>query len=315
MNQKELQLFLHLSKSLNFARTSEACHVTPSSLSRVIQRLEAEVGTPLFERDNRHVALTEAGRAFREFADDSRNHWLALKEKLAQKDRHLTGEISLFCSVTASYSFLHDLLGRFRQQHPGIEIKLHTGDTALTLDRILSEQEDIGIAALPDNLPTSLSVQVLTTTPLVFIAPATLPQYAQDLVVGNEVQWARVPMILSESGLAREQVDRWFRQARIRPNIYAQVAGNEAIVSMVSLGFGVGLVPRLVVDNSPLAGRIRILEVEHGLAPFAIGVCVLQRKMSNPLIRAFWTLAAGAGTQEPEIKRYNPALTRNQEIS
>ena len=56
---------------------------------------------------------------------------------------------------------------RFRQQHPGIEIKLHTGDTALTLERVLTEQEDIGIAALPDNVPSSLCVQVLTTTPLV----------------------------------------------------------------------------------------------------------------------------------------------------
>lgn len=294
MNQKELQLFLHLAKSLNFARTSEACHVTPSSLSRVIQRLEAEVGVALFERDNRHVALTGAGQAFREFADETRNNWLALKERLAHQDQVLTGEISLFCSVTASYSFLYELLSLFRQQHPGIEIKLHTGDTALTLDRILSEQEDIGIAALPDVVPPSLCVQVLTQTPLVFIAPATLPQYGQELVLGNQVQWDRVPMILSESGLAREQVDRWFRQSRIKPNIYAQVAGNEAIVSMVSLGFGVGLVPRLVVENSPLADRIRILNVDHGLAPFAIGVCVLQRKMANPLIKAFWALAGNS---------------------
>src|SRR5687768_1250438 len=158
MNQRELSLFLHLAKTLNFARTSEACHVTPSSLSRVIQRLEEEVGAPLFERDNRHVSLTAAGQAFREFADETRNSWLALKERLAQAERVLTGEISLFCSVTASYSFLYDLLNRFRQQHPGIEIKLHTGDTALTLDRVLGEQEDIGIAALPENVPSSLCV-------------------------------------------------------------------------------------------------------------------------------------------------------------
>ena len=293
MNQRELTLFLHLAKTLNFARTSEACHVTPSSLSRVIQRLEAEVGVPLFERDNRHVALTSAGQAFREFADETRNNWLALKDRLARDERELTGEISLFCSVTASYSFLYELLSRFREQHPGIEIKLHTGDTALTLDRILAEQEDIGIAALPDDVPASLCVQTLTTTPLVFIAPATAPHFNPTLVADDKVQWDSVPMILSESGLARERVDRWFRQQRIKPNIYAQVAGNEAIVSMVSLGFGVGLVPQLVVENSPLAAKIRLLNVTHGMAPFAIGVCALQRKLSNPLIKAFWALAGG----------------------
>lgn len=297
MNPKELQLFLHLAKSLSYARTSEACHVSPSSLSRVIQRLEAEIGVPLFERDNRHVALTLAGQTFREYADEALNNWLAIKERFALRKEKLTGEISLFCSVTASYSFLYELLSRFREKHPGIEIKLHTGDTALTLERILSEQEDIGIAALPDNIPPSLCVQVLASTPLVFIAPASRLLHEQGYITDSGVLWDSVPMILSESGLARERVDRWFRQRRIKPNIYAQVAGNEAIVSMVSLGFGIGLVPRLVVDNSPLAAKIIVMEADHGMESFRIGICALQRKLANPLITAFWALASGTGPQ------------------
>jgi LysR family positive regulator for ilvC len=287
MNQKELKLFLHLAKTLNFARTSEACHVTPSSLSRVIQRLEAEVGMPLFERDNRHVSLTDAGKAFRIYADEAHNQWLAFRERLVRQEQQLSGEISLFCSVTASYSFLYTLLSQFRERYPGIELKLHTGDTAQTLERVRQEQEDIGIAALPRRLPQEVVSHTLATTPLIFIAS----EARRDLHEVGGLDWARVPMILSESGLARERVDRWFRERKVKPTIYAQVAGNEAIVSMVSLGFGVGLVPRLVVENSPLAGTIRILEVEHDMEDFSIGVCVLRRKLSNPLIKAFWDLA------------------------
>lgn len=287
MNQKELKLFLHLAKSLSYARTSAACHVTPSSLSRVIQRLEAEVGMPLFERDNRHVSLTETGKAFRIYADEAHNQWLAFRESLVSREQQLSGEISLFCSVTASYSFLYDLLNRFRERHPGIELKLHTGDTAQTLERVRREQEDIGIAALPEHLPREVVMHTLATTPLVFIAS----EARQDLHAANQLDWTSVPMILSESGLARERVDRWFRSRKIKPSIYAQVAGNEAIVSMASLGFGVGLVPKLVVDNSPLAHNIRILEIDHGMEDFSIGLCILRRKLSNPLVKAFWDLA------------------------
>ena len=294
MNQKELKLFLHLAKSLNFARTSEACHVTPSSLSRVIQRLEAEVGMALFERDNRHVALTEAGRAFRAYADETHNRWLEFREQLATQDRDLSGEISLFCSVTASYSFLYELLSRFRERFPGIDLKLHTGDTALTLGRVQEEQEDLGIAALPTQLPRQFCVHTIAVTPLVFIAPL-----GRDELSGAEPpDWPNIPLILSESGLGRERVDRWFKEQQIKPRIYAQVAGNEAIVSMVSLGFGVGLVPKLVVDNSPLAHTIRVLEVDHDMEPFNIGVCVLRRKLSNPLIKAFWDLVVGSPHQK-----------------
>ena len=92
-------------------------------------------------------------------------------------------------------------------------------------------------------------------------------------------------------GLARQRVNQWFREQGIRPDIYAQVTGNEAIVSMVSLGFGVGVVPELVVENSPKQANVSILPVQPSLKPFTIGICSLRRKLSNPLIRAFWELA------------------------
>ncbi len=301
MNQKDLQLFLHLSKSLHFARTSKACHISPSKLTRVIKKLEDDLGRPLFERDNRRVELTRAGLEFRDYADQAINDWLSIKNSLAQQDKVLKGEISLFCSVTASYSFLYDLLSLFRAEHPEIEIKLHTGDTATTIDRIINEQEDIGIAAIPTQYQAKLAIQTITETPLVFIGPTKAAHIAENQSLFGELDWGNVPMILSETGLARERADRWFMDKNIKPNIYAQVAGNEAIVSMVSLGFGIGLVPKLVVDNSPLKERINILQISPALEPFAIGICILKRKMSNPLIKAFWELARTSFAEEAGI--------------
>ena len=95
-------------------------------------------------------------------------------------------------------------------------------------------------------------------------------------------------MILSESGISRRRVDRWFSDMGIQPNIYAQVAGNEAIVSMVSLGFGVGVVPRIVLDNSPLAKKVHVLKVEPELTAYDVGLFALEKKLRNPVIEAFW---------------------------
>lgn len=295
MDIKQLRVFLHLSKSLHFTKTSSECYVSASSLTRQIQRLEDEVGALLFERDNRTVRLTYSGELFREFALESLARWENLQQQLQQQSTTLAGRISVFCSVTASYYFLQELLEQFRLRYPAVEIHLHTGDTALTIQRILNEQEDIGIAAKPDKLPGTLQFLSIEKSPLVFIAPATqcplqvqLRQFARS---NQSLPWQEIPMILAESGLGRSRVNSWFRSRGTKPSIYAQVTGNEAIVSMVALGFGVGVVPRLVVDNSPVRNKVEILNVVPALEPFSIGICALKRKLSNPLIRAFWDLA------------------------
>jgi LysR family positive regulator for ilvC len=87
------------------------------------------------------------------------------------------------------------------------------------------------------------------------------------------------------------QVDRWCREAAIKPNVYAQVSGHEAIVSMVGLGLGVGVVPELVLLSSPQSEMIRTLSVQPPLAPFSVGLCVAEQRLENPLVRAFWESA------------------------
>ena len=61
MDFKSMKMFVHLTQTLHFGKTAEANHVSTSTLSRVVQRLEDEVGCSLLHRDNRSVVLTEAG--------------------------------------------------------------------------------------------------------------------------------------------------------------------------------------------------------------------------------------------------------------
>jgi len=112
-----------------------------------------------------------------------------------------------------------------------------------------------------------------------------------DALAQTEVQWQNVPMILSEQGLARIRVERWFKQLGKKPNIYGQVSGHEAIVAMVALGFGVGVVPELVLTNSPIAEKVRVLSVTPELEPFSVGLCVVNQHMNHPLVAAFWQVS------------------------
>ena len=294
--------FLNLADSLHFGRASEAGHVSASALSRSIQRLELEVGATLFERNNRSVSLTHAGRLFLDYARDAVGDWEAIRGTLMEASGELHGEISMFCSVTASYSFLFAILTRFRRDHPRIEIKLHTGDPEEAVSRVLAGDEDISIGAHPGSLPKGLAFRPITVSPLVFIAarddkplkvasttPAGPPEPRAGAGKQDAPDWSRTPLILPERGLARSRADEWFRKLGATPDIYAQVAGNEAIVSMVSLGFGVGVVPRIVLDNSPLADTVRVLDIRPALAPYEVGLFALEKRLTSPLISAFWS--------------------------
>jgi LysR family positive regulator for ilvC len=287
VNIKALNHFLALAEHLHFGRASIACNISISALSRNIRQLEEATGAVLFERDNRSVRLTAKGVQFQHYARDATRQWQQLCNDLTDNTDQLQGEISLYCSVTASYSILFDLLNRLRPDHPGIEIKLHTGDPEHAISRIVAGDEEVAIAALPRSVPRSVVFRSIRMSPLLFIAPAepadlSIPQAPQ--------QWSQVPMILAESGIARSRVNDWFRTLRVSPTIYAQVAGNEAIVSMVSLGLGIGVVPQIVIDNSPLADRIRVLDIKPTLEPYNLGLFALKRSLANPLVKAFWEL-------------------------
>lgn len=295
MDTKDLQLFLHLAETLHFGQTGEALHMSASAVSRKIKRIEEEVGQRLLERDNRSVRMTEIGRQFQDYARQSVGQWQSFCELVKQEKAGLIGEVTVFCSVTAAYSVLSDVLDPFRRRYPDIEIKLRTGDQADALSHLLNGDVDIAIAARPDKLSPRLQFHTLTHSPLLFIYPVihcavenSIREYVGSV---GHLPWDKIPFIVSERGLARTRLDQWFRTLSVKPNIYAQVSGHEAIVSMVGLGFGVGVVPELVLMNSPLKEKVQVLDVQPPLSPFAVGLSASAQRLENPLVKAFWECA------------------------
>ena len=288
MNIRELKLFRHLAGTLHFGRTSQACHITPSGLTRSMQRLESELGCQLFHRDRRSVRLTQAGLLFREYAEETIRRWSELQNRLTS-DTALRGELSVYCSVTAILSILPVIFRRFRQAHPEVLLHLRTGDAANALFKLHSGEADISVAALPDGETEDIDFIELIETPLIFIAPGESP----DTLVYQDgaIDWRRTPVIVPERGLSRDRVDRWFAEQRVTPNISSHVAGNEAIIAMVGMGCGVGVVPQLVLEQSVLREQVRTLDVSPRLTPFSVGVCTARKNRTNPVIAAFWEIA------------------------
>ena len=290
MDIRALTVFLSVADTLNFSRTSTALHMSVSAVSRTVGRLEQELGQPLLERDTRRVRLTGAGRDFREYARGAVADWQALKRRLDGEE--LAGEVSLFCSVTASYSVLAPILAAFRASHPAVEIMMHTGDQADGISRVLEGHDDIAVSSRPEQLHSRLAFLPLFESPLRFCVSAT-ECAVRDVVMGaGPVDWQRVPLIVPERGVTKELLDQWLAERGLRPPIYAQVAGHEAIVAMASLGLGVGVAPQLVIEAGGMADRIEMLALDDALPTIDIGLCGLARRLESVPLSAFWSVAA-----------------------
>lgn len=281
MNFHELNYFLTLAEQLHFGRASQLCHLSPSALTRSIQRLEESVGHPLFLRDNRTVTLTAAGEKFRSYATQILRDWNELHENL-KEDGQITGSLSIYASVTAVYSLLPELLESYRATYPEVQLELRTGSAEQSVQQVQNGDIDLSIAALPDRQLTGLEFLPLIETDLVFVAPRNSDQ---------PLDLTRSPLVIPRSGLSRRRLDHWLRKNKIQPNINSEVSGNEGILAMVRLGCGVGIVPELVLERSPFRDEVQKINEAPQLAPYVVGLCTTPKNLQRANIAALWELA------------------------
>jgi LysR family positive regulator for ilvC len=290
MNIHELNNFLTLAETLHFGRASRACNLSPSALTRSIQRLEEEIGRPLFTRDNRNVVLTPAGERFKTYALRARADWNSLQESL-QEEPGISGTLSIYASITAVYSLLPDLLEAYRAAYPQVQLELNTGAAEQAVDQVLAGEIDLAVAALPDRPAAQIEFLPLAEIPLVFIAPIR-GEFADPPRTRGQLDLSKAPLVLPRSGLSRRRLDQWMKEKRIVSDIRSEVSGNEALIAMVRLGTGVGIVPQLVVEKSPFREEVQILDNAPKLAPYSVGLCAAKRSLTRPAVRALWELAA-----------------------
>lgn len=144
---KLLKAFLALSEQKNFTRAAERCHVSQSTFSGMIQRLEGELGARLFDRDTRNVVLTPEGELFaeaaRQLVNDIQWTFADLSDYVAKKKGHVA--IAALPSIASDW--LPPVVAEYRRLYPGIAIEIHDVLSDSCLDLLQHGQADIALAA------------------------------------------------------------------------------------------------------------------------------------------------------------------------
>jgi DNA-binding transcriptional LysR family regulator len=282
MELRQLRYAEAVARHRHFTHAAEELHVSQSALSHQIRRLEAELGTELFERTSRSVVTTEAGEAVAARARTVIAEVEGVRGALDELKGLLRGRISIGALLPGGGLDVPQLIGRFTEAHPGIEVDLHEG-TAGDMTRALAEDEvHAAFLLLAGTLPDGLVAERLSEDEIVAaFAPGRAPRRGR--VAADDLR--PHPIIMPRSGSATmHAADEFFSRdgEPVRP---ALESGDPFLLRcLVSGGFGVAILPRSITAREGPPIEVR------GLRP-SIRLPVMlvwrQRRHVSPSARAF----------------------------
>jgi LysR family transcriptional regulator, transcription activator of glutamate synthase operon len=244
MELRQLRYFTAVATLGGFRRAADALSIAQPAVSQQVRRLEAELGTLLFERDKRPVALTPAGEQLLVHAQ----RLLADADSIAADMRRFTGaegqHLTLGVMQYLTLLDLPELLVRFRRQHPGIEVTVNVGNSG-ELEALLRQgQVELAIAhAREGEERADLAAVALRREELVLLVDARHRLARRERV--DIAELAGESFVVSRvGGRIRETFDQAARAAGFETHVAFETVDMTTTVGLVARGLGLAVAPR-----------------------------------------------------------------------
>ncbi|MFF7994963.1 LysR family transcriptional regulator [Kitasatospora xanthocidica] len=234
-----LTQFLAVARLEHLSRAAEELRVAQPSLSRSIARLEAELGTPLFDRGGR-LRLNESGRVFRGHVERALGELAAGRRAVAEAAGQGFGTVRLASETLLAFS---GPLAAFKRAHPDVEIELHQLSAEEMTRRLRAQEIDLAVASLPIDTPGLESVPLLDEEVGLAVAHGH-PLAGRTRVGISDI--AGEPFVAGRPGhWQRRLLERLFAGHGLTPRIVCEVDEAGTIAELISADLGIGLVPAI----------------------------------------------------------------------
>lgn len=246
MEIHQLRYFVAVAEEKSFSRAAEKVRVAQPSLSQQIQKLEAELGQPLFDRLARRVILTEAGDGFLPYAQRILNELSSAQRYVNDRSETPKGEVLLGILPTIAPFVVEELLARSGERFPAVRVNLLedvTDNLARTVD---SGEIDLAIISTC-RVSAGAHIEKLADEPLLAAVPK-----GHALAGKREVGWRDLSketvLVLPESHCLSRQIHKWCARHRVRDQRVGALQLT-TLLGMVSAGRGISLVPKMALKQ------------------------------------------------------------------
>lgn len=243
ISTRELRAFIALAEQKSFTRAAEHCFLSQSAFSAVIQGLEAELGTRLFERSTRRVDLTPEGRVFEESARRLLSEFAHACDDLKDHVEMRKGRVALAALPSLAAGWLPMILGEFRSRHPGVATGLADTLSDECLDLVRSGRADLALCAVGSDM-AGLEATPLCKDEFYVVMHKEHPLARKKVVAAADL--AGQPFIhLSRTSSVRQLLDDAIHPARIPATM--EVAHLASVASLVANRIGISVIPFLAL--------------------------------------------------------------------
>lgn len=187
MEMHQVRYFLAAAKALSFTRAADVCHVSQPALTTAIKKLEEQLGSPLFHREGRQVALTEFGRRMQPHLSQILEQ--ARAAETVAKDFRLLNQVPIRLGIMSTIGpmRLAGLLAAFEQQSPGVETTVRDGAPEALAAQLDADELDVAILNPLDGLGDNYRTEPLYTERYMVLLPPEHPLRARNAVALREL--------------------------------------------------------------------------------------------------------------------------------
>lgn len=251
MNLRHLIFFRELARTQHMAQAAENLGISQPSLSYAIKKLETELGVPLFEPEGRNIRLTQLGRVYLKYINESLTTLKdgnTLIKELINPD---SGHVNLGFTYTLGQRLVPELLTEFKKIPENHQINFSLGQSysANLLTGLLNEKYDVVLSSHIDKLGDQDANQLFKFQPIVqqeikLAVPVNHPLARKKQIMLTDLK--KYPMIIfSQNSGLRPLIDKILAQGNISPNIIYQIEEDHTIAGFVQYGMGIALIPNL----------------------------------------------------------------------
>jgi LysR family transcriptional regulator, low CO2-responsive transcriptional regulator len=282
---RQMRVFTEVAHQGSMARAAATLHLTPPAVSMQIKEIESQVGLPLFERRGRQVSLTTAGEYFLVHARRLLADLKQADDAMARFKRLDHGLLTIGIVSTAKY-FVPQLLARFHEEHPGIEVRLRVvGNRKQLVEMMEAGEVDLSVMGRPPK-EFATRAEAFAAHPLVIVGPQGHPL----LKVGHAPVSALegYAFIVREQGSGtRHAMESFFAEHRFTPRITMEMSSNETIKQAVMAGMGLSFMSLHTMGLEVRSGLLQVLDVDSTPVMRTWNVVHLQSKLLSPAAEAF----------------------------